>query len=224
MVAIVALAGVRFWFVSGLVQTYRIDGSSMAESLLGAHYRVTCGDCGIAFRCDAEHVPAERLAVCPNCGYAHNALRDEDLRLGQRVLVDRWPLVWRRPRRGEVVMASSPDESPWPIVKRVAGLPDETLAIRRGDLFASGQIVRKSLSELREVATLVHDNNFRPQKSELPARWQAETEASGWRAVGTGFQFQPPVSNADQELQWLVYQHWPGVGGPLAHEHFARAR
>ena len=46
----------------------------MAPALRGPSYEVTCGDCAFRFRCDAEHVPADRLAACPNCGYTQNEL------------------------------------------------------------------------------------------------------------------------------------------------------
>src|SRR5438046_1824431 len=70
--AMIALAGLRLWFVDGLLQPAMIDGPSMAPALCGAHFEVTCSDCGVRFRCDAEHVPDDRRAACPNCGFTDN--------------------------------------------------------------------------------------------------------------------------------------------------------
>src|SRR5688572_29439386 len=47
LVGLVALAGVRLWMIDGLLlRRVSITGPSMAPALCGAHYRVTCGDCG----------------------------------------------------------------------------------------------------------------------------------------------------------------------------------
>src|SRR5688500_13379753 len=79
MAAVFVPALFRVWCIKGLVRTIRVDGPSMAETLCGSHFRVTCGDCGITFRCDADDYPDDRRAVCPNCGFRENELRDEDL-------------------------------------------------------------------------------------------------------------------------------------------------
>ena len=215
MLLLLGLAAVRLSFVRGIVRTHRIEGSSLAESFLGDHFRAICADCGFTFRCDAEHVPGDMRVVCPNCGYARNELRAEMLQRGERVLVDRWPLAWNVPRRGEVVMAESQDETNMPVVKRVAALPGEKLSIRRGDLYANGRIVRKSLAELQDVAVLVHDNDYQPQKtSNLPSRWHGSAGfGSGWQPASLGFQFEPAQSRTAQ-LDWLEYQHWPCLSGP----------
>src|SRR5262245_38187777 len=92
------LVAVRLFLVEGLVLRHvMIDGPSMAPTLLGAHYRVMCDDCGFRFSCDATDVPPSGRVVCPNCGYRDNQLKAEELQPGQRVLIDRWKLLWRRP-------------------------------------------------------------------------------------------------------------------------------
>ncbi|MCE9528792.1 MAG: S26 family signal peptidase, partial [Planctomycetales bacterium] len=135
--AVLAPALFRLWCIKGLIRTIRVDGPSMAETLCGNHFRVTCGDCGIKFRCDADHFPDDRLAVCPNCGFKENLLRDEDLRRGDRVLVDTWPYFWSAPRRGDLVMLVEPKTSEGTTektfaVKRVAALPQERPGIQSG--------------------------------------------------------------------------------------------
>ena len=142
--AVVAPALFRLGCIKGLVRTIRVDGGSMAETLYGNHFRVTCGDCGITFRCDADAFPDDRRAVCPNCGYRDNELRDEDLRRGDRVLVDTWPYLWSAPRRGDMVMLIDPlppDTTASPFaVKRIVALPLERPGIRSGDLLADGKV------------------------------------------------------------------------------------
>src|SRR5262245_44304519 len=48
---------------------------------------------------------------------------------GDRVLVDRVTLLLRAPRRFEIVALARPDDREREIVKRVAGLPRETIRI-----------------------------------------------------------------------------------------------
>jgi hypothetical protein len=49
---------------------------------------------------------------------------------------------------------------------------------------------------------------------DLPARWQAQSPASRWRAAGTRFVFEPG-GNRDDPFDWLVYQHWPCYAGTV---------
>ena len=220
-VGLILLAGARLWFIEGLLGRVTIDGPSMAPALCGAHYEVACGDCGFSFPCDAEHLPPDGRAACPNCGFADNRL-DATRRLPpQRVIIDRWPLLWREPQRGEAVAVQLPNGEL--AVKRIAGLPGERLVVRGGDLFADEQPIRKSRAEFVTIRLLVHDNAYQPQKTAgLPPRWRPASEHSGWKRSGTGFHVEPP-DTAAESIDWLEYEHWPatadsrlrGVGSPI---------
>ncbi|MFN0019593.1 MAG: S26 family signal peptidase [Pirellulaceae bacterium] len=224
--AVLAPALFRLWCIRGLIWTYRVDGPSMAETLCGTHFRVTCGDCGLTFRCDGDHFPDDRLAVCPNCGFKENKLRDEDLRRGDRVLVDTWPYLWSAPRRGDLVMLVEPKTSEGTTektyaVKRVAALPQERPGIRNGNLLVNGKVLAKSINDLRAVRSLVHDNDFLP--GSLPAsspssspgkqRWLPNPPgASDWEAIPGGYRF---TSSPERESdQWLAYEHWHASASP----------
>jgi type IV secretory pathway protease TraF len=208
------LAAIRLSFVDGIWRRVTIDGPSMAPALLGRHYQVTCGDCQFPFACDAEHPPESGRAVCPNCGYLQNDLSAATLRPAERVLIDRWRLIGRAAHRGKIVAARLPGQSGEFIVKRVAGLPGERLAIAGGDLYTDGRLIHKSASELRAVSVLVHDNDYQSQTAAgLPPRWRG-TAGTKWRAVATGFEVNSSQP-ASAELDWLEYQHWDCTGNPL---------
>jgi hypothetical protein len=213
MVAIAIFAAVRLAMIEGLPlpgvsPVARVDGPSMAPAYMGAHYRVTCEDCGFVWCCDAEHAPANREASCPNCGYPTNTLRDEDLVAGERVLIDRWPVALRGVRPGEVVAAPDPAHAGGLVIKRVAALPGQQLAIRGGDVYVDGRLVRKSWPELKQVRVLVHDNGFAPRKSTgVPDRWQP-VAGEAWHPAMTGFRCQP----AGEAWQWLEYSHHQMLG------------
>jgi signal peptidase I len=203
---IAALAVVRVACLQGLVFPVRISGDSMAEAIVGEHFDVKCGDCGFPFRCGTA-LSSTDLAVCPNCGYRDN--RPTETSRGERVLVDRFAFVGRGPRRWD--LAALRRDRDGLVVKRVVGLPGERIAIVAGDVFIDGGILRKSLTEFRDVATLVHDDAFRPTRDHsLPARWRPQDAQSGWQSEERGFRWNAPsTSDSERTSQdWLTYHHW----------------
>jgi type IV secretory pathway protease TraF len=210
LLAAMTLLVVRVGFVSGLVRRITIDGPSMAPAFLGRHYRVVCGDCRFAFDCDAEHLPADGQAVCPNCGFLRNGLESATLLPPDRVLVDRWPLLWQSPKRGDCLAFVAPQAGGL-AVKRLAALPGETWGLRDGDLHIGGQIIRKSAAERRATQILVHDNRYRPKTTGLPPRWRPASATSRWRNVEDGFRGDPgpdPGPDSGGDFDWLEYEHW----------------
>jgi signal peptidase I len=179
-----------------------VVSASMADTLVGPHYDVTCADCGHTFQCDADP-PLLGRAVCPNCGFANERLGD--VVDGNQLWVDRAAFYWNSPERWDVVVFHSPDAAGEPTVKRIVGLPGETIEIRAGEVFAEGQIIRKPLDVARALAVLVHDTAFQPgQVAPVPTRWVA-TNGSAWRADAGRFVL-PRGESPDGA--WLEYRHW----------------
>lgn len=218
MLLVLAPAIFRLWCIKGLVRTVRIDGGSMAETFCGTHFRITCGDCGIIFRCDGDFFPADRRAVCPSCGFRDNELRDKELRRGDRVLVDSWPYLWSSPRRGDVVMLAEPQFQTARYqdyaIKRIVGLPGDSVSLSEGDLWINSRRQKKTLREMRELAVLVHNNDHLPGSLPNFPRWRAASLQSGWRAVGKELRLVPAAALA-KDLDWLTYEHWRCDGNPL---------
>ena len=79
-------------------------------------------------------------AVCPRCGKLSTHAVSGDAP-GQRLLVDRTAFAFRRPRRWEVVVFRSPEDTGQLCVKRVIGLPGETVALENGQLRINGRRV-----------------------------------------------------------------------------------
>lgn len=212
-VLLLIVAGLlRVSFLQGIFKPVRITGASMATALMGDHYRVACVDCAVVFRCDAGNAPGDGYVVCPNCGHNSNQLKRAQPRRGQRVLIDRFPLLYRNPRRWELVAFHLPKQPDTLGVKRVVGLPGERVALRQGDLYIDGQIQRKTIDQLREVAVLVHDDRYRATRDEkLPPRWQGDLSQTGWQRVEDGFAFK---STAADEWDWLTYRHFPCLPPP----------
>jgi signal peptidase I len=221
---------VRTWVVRGLLVPIRVASGSMADALSGPHWRVPCEDCGFVFRCGREFPPRLDRAVCPNCGYAGNDLPEEGPRGGQRVLIDCLTYRLRPPRRWEMVAARLPDRSDRLAVKRVVALPGERVSIQNGDVYINGLIQRKTLRQQRQMAILVHDNDFQPARDRpLPARWQTDRVRSSWqqthgRLVHTPEAVSEPGQTTedpgrrptDIPIDWITYHHWPCLPPPAA--------
>ncbi|NMC19900.1 MAG: hypothetical protein GYA33_05705, partial [Thermogutta sp.] len=140
-------------FVTSL-RPHRVQGGSMVPGLIGGHYRVRCERCGRVFPVlpmPDEAPPA--FGVCPYCGRRvtisdRNAARS----MGDLVWILRSPFLFRRPGRWEAAALRDPSAASRMLVKRIVGLPGETVTIREGDLFINGGICRKPWPVLRAMS------------------------------------------------------------------------
>lgn len=68
---------------------------------------------------------------------------DPNLHHGEYLIVDkisyRIPFDWRSPERGDVIVFEAPTQPGKDFVKRVIGLPGETVEIKQGQVFINGQ-------------------------------------------------------------------------------------
>lgn len=184
----------------------------MAETLLGPHRAIVCADCGFRFVCGCDRPSTDPRAVCPNCGYAGNDVRDWPELPGDRVLIDRATFQLRQPRRWEVVAFRTPGRERDVATKRVVGLPGESVQIRNGDVVIDGERVRKTLQQQRATSILVHDARYPPNLfPQVPARWQPEAKDSRWSQAGG--RFVHPGSPDPDAIDWLTYGHWRRVPG-----------
>ena len=219
----VAAVLLETWCLRGLFCGLEVSGGSMAPTLVGAHHEVICGDCSYGFDCGVEGRPARGRAVCPNCDFAQNRLDGLPLLAGDRVLVS--PAIYRLrpPRRWELAAFRHPEEPGRVCVKRVVGLPGESVQIRDGEVYVDGRLARKPLERQRALAVLVFDANFPPSRQPgLPPRWQSE-RARAWGSAGGRFAHAWIDGAGSQGLartgiDWLIYCHrqWePGDAGKV---------
>jgi len=207
----------QVWCLEGLLIPYVVSGGSMAPGLVGVHRDVICRDCGHHFVCGSDLRPVGDRAVCPNCGYVDNKLSEFPELRGDGLLISKSVFRVRRPRRWEIVAFCRPQQAGQFCVKRVVGLPGETIEIRHGDVYADGEIQRKTLPQQRAMGVLVHDANCRPIIDPVPPpRWQGEGKGGQW--LSDGGRFGHPLTSEDESIDWLVYRHWrrlPGQKGEI---------
>jgi len=197
---------VESWLVKGLFVFCRVAGGSMGERLPGEHCRMVCEDCGQSFLCGLSPLPLHTRVICPNCGYADNEIASAKKALGQRIFIDRTSLMFRPPRRWEIIVLRNPVQADKIAVKRVVALPGETVNIAHGDIYINGRIARKSLEEQRAIALLVYDANHPSRTS--GSRWKSERLPSRWRSEAGHFVYSP--ASLDEPPDWLLYHHSAG--------------
>ena len=200
-------------------EAYVVPTGSMAPTLLGLHREITCPNCSFLFVVGIDEEGQTGLAVCPNCGQ-HGQEGTPAIECGgDRVLVQKFLYDFRRPKRWEVAVFHFPGEPSQAYVKRVVGLPGESIRIVDGDIFVDGKIVRKTLPEIRAMRMLVHDSRFQPQDAKRFPRWQSQSGSrepsleSGWIIEDGQFAHRPVKGDPRPGTDWLVYKHWDPASG-----------
>ncbi len=140
----------------------------MAPALRGPHCSAVCPNCEQTVYVAAEFVPAEGIVRCGHCAEGDVTFFGQPVLQGDALVVDRTAFYWRAPRRWEMVVFHNPHEGGRLCVKRVVGLPGETVELRDGDLLIDGRVVVKSLAEQRMLRQRVH------RQGHGPLRWRAE--------------------------------------------------
>lgn len=73
---------------------------------------------------------------------------DPTIRAKERVLVDELAYMLEPPHRGHVVAYRAPNDSSISTIKRVVGLPGETVELRKNKLFINGKEMAESYSHV----------------------------------------------------------------------------
>jgi len=189
-----------------MIEAFVIPTGSMAPRLLGEHWDLVCPSCGYEYafggprdRPDQgasisrsqQHVPSD--ARCPSCG----ALCDPAGRYingGDRVLVLKYLYRFVPPRPWEVVVFRNPQNNRENYIKRLVGLPGETIEIVHGDIFVSQssdgprRIRRKPHSAQESMWQVVYDNDYRPDTRRIrdgsSPQWVVSSGARDWDIEG----------------------------------------
>jgi signal peptidase I len=64
---------------------------------------------------------------------------EPNLHNNQRLIIEKVTYRFNQPERGDIVVLHPPQQSSEPLIKRVVGLPGETLAIHDGQVYVDGE-------------------------------------------------------------------------------------
>ena len=106
-----------------------------------------------------KEIPPSR---CPRCSNELMGDKPMPVANGDRILVLKCIYQFFEPKRWDVVVFKNPPEPGVNYIKRLIGLPGESIQIIDGDVYANGQIARKPAKVQNELWMPVYDNDYQP--------------------------------------------------------------
>lgn len=237
-----------FLFRTFEAEAFVIPTGSMAPTLMGRHKDVDCPKCGHRFQVSASEEDPDGsqrpksdciAGMCPLCRYVLPMRPDLPLGIlegqradiakqpsynGDRILVNKYLYTFTDPERWDVIVFKFPGDAKTNYIKRLVGLPGESLRIYQGDVLvrppgddknASFAIERKPADKIMAMRQLVHDTSHDPAELDAagwPLRWHAPPgDPNGWQleksVVGNVVNQRYSVNATGDATTWLRYEH-----------------
>lgn len=228
-----------------IAEAFVIPTGSMAPTLMGEHKDLFCPQCSFQFQVGASYESRYGATVvgglCPNCGYRLplDLVNDPGHQnfSGDRILVSKFAYALADPERWDVAVFKFPGNPKQNYIKRIVGLPGETLMIHHGDVYsrplAAGaaestaaeplsvqdrafQILRKPPAKLLAMAHHVYDSDFQApllNEAGYPQPWQpwqpgaSSPPTDSWTLTPVQTELAAEVTAVDDQWKWLRYFH-----------------
>lgn len=225
-----------FLFRTFEAEAFVIPTGSMAPTLYGRHKESTCTKCGQHLVVGASdevnpetghllHNARLQTAICPNCGFENEQMFKELAFNGDRILVNKYPYEFGEPGRFDVFVFKFPEEPQTNYIKRLIGLPGETIRIRAGNVYrvddGAERILRKDPDKQRRIQIPVHDDAHVPQEliaAGWPERWAPMVQGdigriADWNDTKQGWEPNRETRkySINKDLagtHWLRYRHF----------------
>jgi signal peptidase I len=99
---------------------------------------------------------------------------------GDRIFVLKSIYQFQEPKRWDVVVFKNPTNPPVNYIKRLTGLPGETVQIIDGDIFINGRIQRKPVNVQNELWMPIYDNDY-PSSGRIGQFVSDDAENEPWK-------------------------------------------
>lgn len=224
-----------FVFKTFEAEAFVIPTGSMAPTLYGRHKEVKCDGCSLEYTVGASQEidqesgvlnPHQRVSEsrCPNCRH-RNEILSAPVFNGDRIVVNKQVLNYRR---FDVVVFKNPEEPHVNYIKRLVGLPGETVRIRQGDIQTRKAETdpwdvqfKEDAEKQRDIQLLVYDDNLPAREllaAGVPERWapaefvESNKTVGGWPRtenawIPDGENRTYTVDASGTTPHWLRYRH-----------------
>ncbi len=154
-----------------------------------------------------------------NCRYQDDHLREQPSFKGDRILVMMFPYDLPflpgsgPPERWDVVVFRYPEEPEVSYIKRLIGLPGETIRIAHGDIYVKApgsdtfSLARKPLRHQSAMQIMVYDDRYQPQALADRPEWTRWRGQSGWKPVGVSESRYRVTTGPNKPWAELRYHH-----------------
>ena len=168
-----------------VAEAFVIPTGSMASTLWGDQVKVECPECGLTYPVTAAPTQGGprkevKTSVCQNCGHQFDPPNGRDYNTGDRVLVAKYEYHIRDPKRFDVPVFKYPAEpyhatelQAMNYIKRLIGLPGETIAIYKGDLYRTTDLTYPDHSRPADPKNLWMLGNTYPSDPTAVAHFNA---------------------------------------------------
>jgi len=212
-----------FVFRAFVMEAFRIPTGSMADTLMGNHYRIRCSQCGYEYEYGftpqryglprnavPEGAVKKPVSRCPSCGH-YQAGGSLPVSKGDRILVLKFIYQFFEPKRWDVVVFKNPRDPALNYIKRLIGKPGETVEIIDGDIYIDGEIARKPAKVQQKLWQAVYDDDYTPTRPSDGVfnghRWRRPFNfgSSDWQPVSgrpNRFRLETEMSNQFSSLKY----------------------
>lgn len=221
-------------FKGYVAEAFVIPTGSMAPTLQGRHRDIECPQCKYRYQSTASDEIDQGSntrtgqqvisGTCPICRFTHTYdpidKPNEDSFSGDRIIVSKFAYQIAEPQRWDVIVFKWPGGATQNYIKRLVGLPGETLAVTGGNVYVrrsdagsqTAQIARKPPHKLTAMLQIVDDSAHIPQllkDKKWPPRWQETLSpanpTAAWKSEDGGSSF--ACAEVPAGTAWLRYRH-----------------
>lgn len=171
-------------FKAFVAEAMVIPTGSMADTLRGTHFNITCENCDVDYHYgftqrNAQSPPLGQLdltksgnynhfkTTCTMCGYIPSATKLRRVSNGDKIIVNKSIYQFTEPKIWDTVVFKNPTQPSINYIKRLVGTPGDTVEIIDGDVYIDGIIQSKPDHVQDELWIKIFDNNHQMENNAL---------------------------------------------------------